>query len=143
MEAELPGVQHEAGDMDELALGVAAVDGISQDGVSEAFAHVDADLVGASGEELASDEGASLICGDVLPFGDGFFAGAVVKDGHALPIDGMSSDHVLEATAVFLGQSADGGEVYFTESALGEGFGKAAVCDVVFGDDHAAGGVFI
>lgn len=142
METQLPGVQHEAGDMDDLALGV-AVDGISQNGVAEAFAHVDADLVGAAGEELAADEGAVLMGGDVLPLGHGFFAGAVIEDGHALSMDGVSADHVLEAPTFFFGQAVDGGEVDFTKAALGEGFGQAAVGDVIFGDDHAAGGVFI
>ena len=37
MEAELPGVQHEAGDVDDLALGV-AIDGVSQDGVADVCA---------------------------------------------------------------------------------------------------------
>lgn len=128
--------------MDDLALGV-AVNGISQDRVAEAFAHVDADLVCAAGQELAADEGAVLMGGDVLPLGHGFFTGAIIEDGHALSIDGVSADHVLEAPALFFRKAIDGSEVDFAQAALGEGLGEAAVSNVIFGDDHAAGGVFI
>ncbi len=142
MKAEFPGVQHESGDGDDLALGI-AINGIAKDGVAHALAHVDSDLMGAPGEELAANEGAALMGANLLPFGDGFFAGAVQEVGHAFAIHGVATKHGLDATFGFLWQAVDGGEVDFTESALGKGFTQAPMGDVVFSDDHAAGGVFI
>jgi hypothetical protein len=142
IEGEFPGVEHEARGLDFLFRRV-AVDGVAEDGTGEAVFHVDADLMGASGEEAALDEGAVFVDGEAFPLGDGFFAGAVVEDGHALAVDGVAADEVLLAAFVFGWDAVDDGEVGFGDATVGEGFGEAAVGAVVLGDDDAAGGVFV
>jgi len=142
VEAEFPGVEHQAGGGHFLAVGV-AVDGVAQDGVAEGFLHVDADLVGAAGEELTADQGGVFINGELLPLGHGILARAIVKDGHALAVHGVAADQVLDAAAFFLGHAIDGGEVDFAHPALRKGFAEAAVGDVVLRHDHAAAGVLV
>lgn len=59
-EAEFPSVEEETRGFDELTLGL-GVDGVAEDGGLQGFAHVDAELVGAAGEEMAFDEGAAAV----------------------------------------------------------------------------------
>jgi hypothetical protein len=95
-----------------------AVDGIAEDGAGEAVFHVNTDLVGAASEQTALDESAFGVDGEALPLGDGFFACAVVKDGHAFAIDGVAADEVLLAAFVFWGDAIDDGEVGFGDATV-------------------------
>lgn len=117
VEGEFPGVEHEARGLDFL-LGGMAVDGVAEDGTGEAVFHVDANLMGAAGEESALDEGAVFVDGEAFPLGDGFFAGAVVEDGHAFAVDGMATDEVLLAAFVFGWDAVDDGEVGFGDATI-------------------------
>ena len=117
VEGEFPGVEHEARGLDFLFGGM-AVDGVAEDGTGEAVFHVDADLMGAAGEEAALDEGAVFVDGEAFPLGDGFFAGAVVEDGHAFAVDGVAADEVLLAAFVFGRDAVDDGEVGFGDATI-------------------------
>lgn len=100
-------------------------------------------MMGASGEQAALNEGAVFVDGEAFPLRDGFLAGAVIEDGHALAVHRVTANEVLLATFVFLRDTVDNGQVGFGDATVGEGFGETAVGAVVFGDDDAARGVFV
>lgn len=91
-------MEHEAGGFDFLA-GRVTVDRVSEDGATETVFHVDADLVGAAGQQAAADERAVVVDAEAFPLGNGFFSGAVIEDGHAFAIHRMAADEVLLAAA--------------------------------------------
>lgn len=119
------------------------VNRVAQDGAAEAVFHVDADLVGATGEQSAADKRTVLLDGEAFPLGDGFFSSSIIEDGHAFAIHGMAADEVLLATTRFRRNAVDDGEVGFADATVRKRFGEAAMGAVVFGDDDAAGGVFV
>lgn len=107
---------------------------------------VDADLVGASGVEVAEDEGGDggWVGGEDAVVGDGGFACGRGDDGHFLAVDGVAAD--VGEDGVFFGfRDAEGdGEVeFFHGGSLGELADEGLVSGVGFGDDEAAGGVFV
>lgn len=142
LEGQLPCVQHKSWGGHALA-GWVAVDGVAQNGVAEAFFHVDADLVGASCEQATLNESTALIFASLLPFGDGLFSGTVIEHGHALAVHRVASDAVFDAALGFAGNAVDDGEVNLRQSSLTKGLCETAVGDVIFRHDHTAAGVFI
>ncbi len=65
--------------------------------------------MGASGEQAALNEGAVFVDGEAFPLRNGFFAGTVIKDGHALAVHGMTANEVLLSAFVFLRDTVDNG----------------------------------
>ena len=119
--------------------------GIAQNGCADVL-EMDADLVGASGVEVAEDEsGFGRVIGrDDFVIGDGGFASGWIDHSHFLPIHRMSPD-VGEDRIFGFGRNAVGdGEVdFFHAAALGKLGGKALVGRVGFRDDQTAGSIFI
>ena len=142
-ESQLAGVEHEA-----VGIGAFftrfAVDGVTEDGCADVF-EVNANLVGAAGVEGAFDEaGAVALLGEDFVVGDGGFAGAGVDDGHLLAIDGMAADVGEDGVGVFEGGLGGDGVVDFGGGFAFGKLGEEGLHGAVgFGDDDAAGGVFV
>ncbi len=122
-----------------------SVDRIAEDGGAEVV-HVDADLVGAAGVEVAEDEGGLRggIGGERFVIGNRGLAAGRVDDRHFLAVDGVAAD-VGEDGVLCLRRDAMGdGEVeLFHGRALGKLGGEGLVGDVGFRDDEAAGGILV
>ena len=122
-----------------------AVDRIAEDGGADVV-HVDANLVGAAGVEMAKDEGGFRggIGGEGFVIGDRGLSGWRGDDGHFLAVYGVAAD-VGEDRVFFLGRDAVGdGEVeLFHGGSLGKLGGEGLVGGVGFRDDEAAGGILV
>ncbi len=144
-EREFPCVEHEAVREGGGGGGFFAVDGVCDDGCA-LVVEVDADLVGAAGVEVAEDEGGAGggVGVEDLVVGDGGFAAGWVDDGHFLAVDGVAADVGEDGVFGRGGDAAGDGEVeFFHGFALGELGDEGLVGGVGFGDDEAAGGVFV
>lgn len=121
------------------------VNGIAKDGGADVV-HVDANLVGAAGVEMAKDEGGFRggIGGERLVIGNRGLAGRRGDHGHFLAVHRVAAD-VGEDRVLFLGRYTVGdGEVeLFHGGALGKLGGEGLVGGVGFRDDEAAGGVLV
>ncbi len=107
---------------------------------------VDADLVGATGVEVAENEGGfgSEIGGEDFVIGDRGFSCRWSNDRHFLTIHGMTANVSEDGVFGFRRNAIGDGEVDFLHrGALGELGGEALVSGVGFRDDKAAGGIFI
>ena len=142
LKGELPGVEHEAGHLWCLPGGV-GVDGITQNRTAKGLFHVDANLMGASGEKPALDQCGALVSGERSPLSHSLLARAVKEDGAAFPVHGMSANEVLDPARVLRRAALDGGEVDLRDPAGREGVRQLAMSAVVLGDDHATAGVFV
>ncbi len=146
-EAELGGVEHDAGGLEEGFV-AAAVDAFSEEGVT-GFGEVDADLVGATGFEAAGDEGGAAEELEWFDVGDGELAlvgaqAAAVRgglDGAAAAVaavgddagaDGLGRDVAVSECEV---AAADGVEAELLGEAL---FGEPGA-----GEDEEAGGLAV
>ena len=142
VEGKLPSVEHETRGRELVFF---SVDWIAEDGGAEVV-HVDADLVGAAGVEVAEDEGGLRggIGGERFVIGNRGLAAGRVDDRHFLAVDGVAAD-VGEDGVLCLRRDAMGdGEVeLFHGRALGKLGGEGLVSDVGFRDYEAARGVFI
>jgi len=142
VEGELPSVEHEAWGGELVFF---SVDRIAEDGGAEVV-HVDADLVGPAGVEVAEHEGGFRreIGGERFVIGDRGLAAGWIDDGHFLAIHGVAAD-VGEDRVFFLRRDAVGdGEVeLFHGGALGKLGGEGLVGGIGFRDYEAARGVFI
>ncbi len=107
--------------------------------------HVDANLVGAPGVEIATDEGGGADLGEDLVGGAGGFpgAGGIGKDCHFLAVVRGAADDVGDGAGGVFGDAGGDAEIGFGIGAFGELSGEVFVGLVVAGDDHAAAGVFI
>ncbi len=143
VEGEAPGVEHEAAGVCG-GFGGFAVDDIAEEG-GAFVVEVDADLMGAAGVEVAEDEGGvgGGVGGEDLVVGDGGFAAWGIDDGHFLAVDGVSADVGEDGVGWGFGDSVGDAEVEFFHGASGELCGEGLVGGVGFGDDEAAGGVFV
>lgn len=142
IEGKLPRVEQQARGR---KLVLFPVNGIAEDGGAYVV-HVDADLVGAAGVEVAEDEGGFRggIGGERFVIGDGGLAGGRGDHGHFLAVHGVAAD-VGENGVLFLRRDAVGdGEVeLFHGGALRKLGGERLVGGIGFRDDEAAGGVFV
>lgn len=102
--------------------------------------HVNADLVGAAGVNVAEDEGCVCfgIGSEDLVVGDGRFSCAGVDYGHFESVDGVSADVGEDGVLLLDRDSLDDGEVLFFGFAFGELFDEGLVSLVSFCDDDAA-----
>ena len=93
-ETETPGMQHETPGFDRLSIGL-RIDGIAYKGTAEVF-HVDANLVGAAGVQVAEDKspGRGFVSGKDVVVGNGGSSRSRprIEDGLLLAVDGMTSD---------------------------------------------------
>lgn len=107
---------------------------------------VDADLVCASGVEMAENEGSLCrgIGGQGFVIGDSGLAARWIDDGHFLAVYRVATDVGKDGFTVGLRDAIGDGEVKFLHGgALGELGDKTLVRGVGFRDDEAAGGVFV
>ena len=121
------------------------VDRIAENGCAEVV-HVDADLVGAAGVEVAEDEGGlrGRIGGERFVIGDRGLAAGRVDDRHFLAVDGVAADVGKDGVLCLRRDAVGDGEVeLFHGGALGELGGEGLVSDVGFRDYEAARGVFV
>ncbi len=121
------------------------VDGIAKNGGADVL-EVNTDLVGATGVEVAKDEGGfgGLIRGDDFVIGDRSFSGWRRDHGHFLAIHRMSANVSEDRVFGFQWNTISDSEVDFLHCrALGKLGGEALVGGVGFCNDEAAGGVFI
>ena len=93
-ETETPGMQHETPGFDRLSIGL-RIDGIAYKGTAEVF-HVDANLVGAAGVQVAEDKspGRGFVSGKDVVVGNGGSSRSRprIEDGLLLAVHGMTSD---------------------------------------------------
>ncbi len=122
--------------------GLAAVGGVSDDGVSEVHA-VDADLVGASGFGGEFEEGVAAEAFFDGVDGLGGFAGGVGADGVFFADFGVDAEGSVDEVGVEVGFTVDEGEVGFADGASFELAGDAPMGFIGFGDEDEAGGVAI
>ena len=122
-----------------------AVDGIADEWGSFVM-HVDADLVGAAGVEMAEHEccDGGGVGGEGFVIGDRGFAARRIDDRHFLAVYGVSADVGEDGFLFRFRDALSDGEVKFLHRAA---FGKLGderlVGYVRFGDDEATGRVFI
>lgn len=142
--AEFVGVQHEAGDFYRIAFGI-SVDRIAEDGEAQGLLHVDADLMGAAGVQVAFDMAPGIVLGRVenAVVGDGVFAAGRLDIGHALTVDGMSGDVGFYGAGIDNRLSHNDASIDFPGCSGGELGGEGEVGDVGFCGDQTAGGVAV
>src|SRR5574344_744620 len=120
--------------------------------------HVHADLVGAAGLDEAGDDGdgvgARVVGGrgsrrcrcrkrKDFPVGDGDLA-VLLDDRHALAVDGVASDQVLDASGVEAGASVADGEVGLLDVLVrGEGLDESVHRGLRLGDDDESRRVLV
>ena len=142
VEGKLPSVEHETRGRELVFF---SVDWIAEDGGAEVV-HVDADLVGAAGVEVAEDEGGLRggIGGERFVIGNRGLAAGRVDDRHFLAVDGVAADVGKDGVLCLRRDAMGDGEVeLFHGRALGKLGGEGLVSDVGFRDYEAARGVFI
>jgi len=142
IECELPGVEKESRGGEFVFF---PVDRIAENGRTKVV-HVDADLMGAAGVEVAEDEGGFRggIGGERLVIGDRGFAAGWVNDGHFLAVHGVAADVGEDGALVRFRYAVGYGEIeFFHGGSLGKLGGEGLVGGVRFRDDKAAGGVLV
>ena len=107
--------------------------------------HVDADLVGATGVEIAADEGGGAEMGENFVTGAGGFPGArsLREHGHLLAVVGGAADNIGDSPGGLFRDAGGDAKIGLGIGALGKLPGEVLVRLVIAGDDHAAAGVFI
>lgn len=107
--------------------------------------HVDADLVGAPGVEVAEDERGFVgrVGDENFVVGDGCLSSGWIEDRHFHAIDRVATDVGEDGSAFRQGAALNDGEVALVGGAVGELLNERTVGGVGLGDDQAAGGVFV
>ena len=118
-----------------------AVDGVAQDGMAD-VRHVDADLVGAAGFELAADVGIAPVAFDDLPVGHGV-PGIALGDAHFLPVGGVPPDGGIHGAGVLPEGAADNALIGSGHGVVLELGGQPGVGVVVFRYGQQAGGILV
>ena len=125
------------------------VEGIADDR-PVARGQMDADLVCASGEQMAGEQACDFVIGIAesltqTKFGDGRFA-AMLAHGHFAPMDRMASDGRVDAFGPGRRPAPHEGQIFAADfiifaflAACGELFGEAMMCQIGFRrDDQTA-----
>ena len=133
-----------------LGLEMGAIDGVSQQGMTD-MGQVHADLVGASGLKLAGEQACDRFAvapGKALldfPMGHGF--PAALPDSHFLPCMGVTVDRRIDRAALPVRYPPDKGKIaaphWPRAAVIGELRRERLMGEVVLGDDHQSGGIFV
>lgn len=144
-EAELAGMQEQAGCGGFLAGGL-GVDSIPKDRASQRL-HVNPDLVGATGVQVAFDQGPGILSFSAFPEDfvscDGRLSLGWLDDCHFLSAHRVPSDAVLNFSRWRGGNALDHAMVDFCCFAIGKLAADLQMGGVVFCGDKAAAGVFV
>lgn len=144
VDAQFVGVKHEASGFDRVPPGI-SIESVADDRAAQGFLHVNADLVGATGMQMAFNVCPGGIRGGIEDaiVGDGVFAGGRIRVGHALTVNRMPGDVRPYRSGCFRGLADNDTMVNFTRIAGGKLIDERAVREVGFRGDQATAGLFI
>ena len=104
--------------------------------------HVDTDLVGAAGFQLAAHVGITPVTGYYLPMGNSLFA-VSLGDAHLFPVGGVAANGGIHRAAVFPERAADDGFVGAGHRMVFQLRCQNSMGKVIFGYRQKTGGVLI
>jgi hypothetical protein len=142
-EGQFPSVQHQAGQVNELPIRL-RINRVPKNGAVQGLTHVNADLMGSTGEQATLNQGATFVLSDAGPLRDGFLAGRFLRaNRHSFAVHRMATNAVLDATIASHGHSIDHREIDFRDRAIREGLCKPGMREIMLCCDQAAAGFLI